>query len=183
MGSGTATPTQTTTGDILFGNKKKGIDESYLPGGKDFYEAFMKQYKEGLPKDISDIYTKQGKAQIGSQLAEGQQELLESLTGSGSGVPIDALIGGNTRLQNNANKSMSNLSDTLAMRNYGAKQDAFSNYANLIGLATGQGASNNAFNMQKYQIDKDKEFSWGDALGGLLGAGGSVASAGITRKK
>lgn len=180
MGSGTPTPTYTGLDKVIYGDK---YNEALLPGGEDFFNSFLKQYKEGLPKDISDIYTKQGKQQIGSNLEEGKQDLLESLTGSGSGVPIDALIGGNAKLQNNANKSFASLTDQLAMRNYGAKQDAFGNYANLIGLATGQGTNKNTFDMNKYNIDKQNEFSWGDALGATLGVGGSVASAGITRKK
>lgn len=197
MGSGNSeTPDYTSISDVLFGGNATDLTNAklggwqgkgksknpLLPGGEEFYKSFMEQYKEGLPKDIQEMYTKQGKAQIGSQLEEGRQNLSEQLAGSGSGVPLDALIGANSRLQTGANKAMAGLTDQLAMRNYGAKQEAFGNYANLMGLATGQGNSNNAFNMQKYQIDEENKFKWGDAIGGALGVGGALGGQAISRK-
>ena len=93
------------------------------------------------------------------------------------------MIAGQNKLQNSANNSLANLTDKYAMMNYDAKNSAFNNYGNLIGLASGESNNANSYNLNKYQIDKSNEFSWGDALGGALGAGGSIAGAGISRKK
>lgn len=179
MGSGTEAPKQVTTSEVLGGIK----NTNQLPGGRMFLEQFLKQNQEGLPQNIRDIYLKQGKEQIGSNLREGQQQLKQGLSSAGGNVPIDALISGQTKLQNSANNSLSALADKYAMVNYDAKNSAFGNYANLIGLATGQGAKADSFNMNRYNIDKQNEFNWGDALGGALGVGGTVAGAGISRKK
>lgn len=197
MGSGTASPERVTLNNVLsepttqqeytglggfhFASQKN--NPNTLPGGKMFLDDFLKQYKEGLPQNIKDIYLKQGKGQIGSQLKQGQEQLKENFASTGANVPIDAMIAGQNKLQSSANNSLANLTDKYAMMNYDAKNSAFNNYGNLIGLASGESNNANSFNLNKYQIDKANEFSWGDALGGVLGAGGSIAGAGISRKK
>lgn len=194
MGSGTTPPERVTLNSVLsdppqqtsgaFGGILTQVQpNNTLPGGKMFLDDFLKQYKEGLPQNIKDIYLKQGKGQIGSQLRQGQEQLKENFASTGGNVPIDAMIAGQTKLQNSANNSLANLTDKYAMMNYDAKNSAFGNYGNLIGLASGEGNNQNSFNLNKYQIDKANEFSWGDALGGALGAGGSVAGGAISRKK
>ncbi len=195
MGSGTTSPERVSLNSVLsdppqqqnnpggFGIGMKSNTNNTLPGGKMFLDDFLKQYKEGLPQNIKDIYLKQGKGQIGSQLRQGQEQLKENFASTGGNVPIDAMIAGQTKLQNSANNSLANLTDKYAMMNYDAKNSAFGNYGNLIGLASGEGNNQNSFNLNKYQIDKANEFSWGDALGGALGAGGSIAGGAISRKK
>lgn len=196
MGSGTVSPERVSLNSVLSDPpQEQGQPNNWnpllknqqtnntLPGGKMFLDDFLKQYKEGLPQNIKDIYLKQGKGQIGSQLRQGQEQLKENFAGTGGNVPIDAMIAGQTKLQDSANNSLANLTDKYAMMNYDAKNSAFGNYGNLIGLASGEGNNQNSFNLNKYQIDKANEFSWGDALGGALGAGGSVAGGAISRKK
>lgn len=195
MGSGTELPDRVSLNSVLsdppqqqqtsedFGIGMPSNTDNTLPGGKMFLDDFLKQYKEGLPQNIKDIYLKQGKGQIGSQLRQGQEQLKEGFASTGVNVPIDAMIAGQNKLQNSANNSLANLTDKYAMMNYDAKNSAFNNYGNLIGLASGESNNANSYNLNKYQIDKSNEFSWGDALGGALGAGGSIAGAGISRKK
>jgi len=194
MGSGTESPERVTLNSVLsdppqqqqtsgeLGIGMASNTDNTLPGGKMFLDDFLKQYKEGLPQNIKDIYLKQGKGQIGSQLRQGQEQLKEGFASTGANVPIDAMIAGQNKLQSSANNSLANLTDKYAMMNYDAKNSAFNNYGNLIGLASGESNNANSFNLNKYQIDKSNEFSWGDALGGALGAGGSIAGAGISRK-
>jgi len=195
MGSGTELPDRVSLNSVLsdppqqqqtsgeLGIGMASNTDNTLPGGKMFLDDFLKQYKEGLPQNIKDIYLKQGKGQIGSQLRQGQEQLKEGFASTGVNVPIDAMIAGQNKLQNSANNSLANLADKYAMMNYDAKNSAFNNYGNLIGLASGESNNANSFNLNKYQIDKSNEFSWGDALGGALGAGGTIAGAGISRKK
>ncbi len=188
MGSGTQAPGQVTTRDILGESPKKNghlfAQRDYtLPGGKMFLDEFIKEYQTGLPQNIKDIYLKQGKQQIGNNLREGQQQLKQGLASTGGNVPIDALISGQNKLQTSANNSLTQLADKYAMMNYDAKNSAFGKYANLIGLATGQGQEANNFNMNRYSIDKQNEFNWGDALGAGLGVGGQIAGGAIARKK
>lgn len=195
MGSGTELPDRVSLNSVLsdppqqqqtsedFGIGMPSNTDNTLPGGKMFLDDFLKQYKEGLPQNIKDIYLKQGKGQIGSQLKQGQEQLKENFASTGGNVPIDAMIAGQNKLQSSANNSLANLTDKYAMMNYDAKNSAFNNYGNLIGLASGESNNANSFNLNKYQIDKANEFSWGDALGSALGAGGSIAGAGISRKK
>ena len=195
MGSGATLPGRVGIKESLFGipkTKVKGImgndyeipgQESSIPGGQELYDTILSQFKNGLPDNIRDIYLKQGKAQIGSNLAEGNQNLKESLAGAGSNVPIDALISGQTKLQSGANKEIAGLNDTVALRNMDFKEQGYNDLLKLFGLAGGDASNTNSFNLNKYQIDKENEFSWGDALGGALGAGGQIGGAALKRKK
>lgn len=194
MGSGATLPGRVGIKESLFGipkTKVKGImgndyeipgQESSIPGGQDLYDTILKQFKGGLPDNIRDIYLKQGKGQIGSNLAQGQQSLKESLAGAGGNVPIDALIAGQTKLQSNANKEIAGLNDTVAMRDMDFKEQGYNDLLKLFGLASGDSNSTNQYNMAKYQTDKANEFSWGDALGGLFGLGGNVGGEWLKRK-
>ena len=77
MGSGTELPDRVSLNSVLsdppqqqqtsedFGIGMPSNTDNTLPGGKMFLDDFLKQYKEGLPQNIKDIYLKQGKGQIG----------------------------------------------------------------------------------------------------------------------
>lgn len=164
--------------------KYQTIDFSTIPGGMDFYKMLMAQYKDGVPKNISDIYLKQGRGQIGSNLAQGEQDLKESLSGTGSGVPIDALVRGQSRLQSGANSAIGGLNDKLGLLNYEAMQQAFNNYTGLLNVASQDAGRRNEFNVQKTQYDNENEqsdFDFGAVAGAGVGAAGNVLSSGISK--
>lgn len=144
---------------------------------------------QGLPQNIKDIYMKQGKGMIGGQLRSGQQTLRESLAGTGSGVPVDALMKGLGGLQGNANTALAGLSDTVAMRDYDAQENNLNRGERLAGLelqnyATRAGilGQNQAFGIEATRAHNENQFSWGK-LGGLLAsAGGQMGGQSISRK-
>jgi hypothetical protein len=77
-------------------------------------------------------------------------------------------------LNQNANKSLNDLYLGINDMDYKAMQNAFAKYGDLNRLAIGKSAATNDARLKGYQIDSENDFSWGDALGGLFGAGGNV---------
>jgi hypothetical protein len=166
MSSSNELPKQVTTG--------QGIKA--LPQGSSILYDLQKGFKNGLPKELSDIYTKIGKAEIGSNLAYGDQKLKQTFAGAGDDIPIDALVKGRVDLQNDANNSIAGLNDTLAMRNKEAKDKYLQQIYQLFGLGSNEAGSANNYNMNKYQIDESNRFKWGDFLGSLTQGVGSALS-------
>jgi hypothetical protein len=169
MSSENELPKQSTTQQGIAG----------LPNGNNILSTLQKGFENGLPKELSDIYTKKGKAQIGSNLAFGNQKLKQSLAGAGGNVPIDALVQGQIGLQSGANESIASLNDTLAMRNQEAKDNYLARIYQLFGLGAGEANSANAYNMNKYQIDESNRFKWGDFLGSLAQGAGTAIAGGL----
>lgn len=176
MGSSPTPPEYTGINETIFDwGQKKNI----MPGAAELYFGTMDKYRKGLPKDIQDIYTKQGKEQIGSSRMESEQALEEAIAGSGTGVPVDALLRGKGIINSESAKAMAGLTDQLAMRNYDAKNQAYNQYLALMGLANEVGTGKQSFDMRRYQIDEENAFKPGEAIGAVLGAGGQVLGAGI----
>jgi hypothetical protein len=182
MSSSNELPAQTSTGQGITGTKvtKNGWREvdtqGGLPHGQELLDTLFGGYKNGLPKELSDIYTKQGKSQIETNLAYGDQKLKQTFAGAGDNIPVDALIKGRVDLQNNANGSIAGLNDTLAMRNQEAKDKYLQQLYQLFGLGGQEAGTTNAYNMNKYQIDENNRFKWGDFLGSLAQGVGSALS-------
>ena len=185
MRSRTQAPNAINPSDYLF-----GTPDTTMPGGgfgkgmtikgskgifdKGLYDQFLAMAKNGLDPKVKAMI----EGQAGGQIAGGTQAINESF--AGSGLSQGSKLAGMTALRSNVGKNTQN---ALLEGDMNARQTGAGNVFNTLGI--GQSGSNamNQYNMGKYQIDKENEFSWGDAIGGLLGAGGSVAGAGISRKK
>lgn len=115
---------------------------------------------------------------FGALNKEQQQSMQESF--AGQNIPLATKIG----LMNNSRNSLGkDLQETILNANAQARNEGFSQYATLQGLAGQQTGMMNQYNMGKYQTDKQNEFSWGDALGGFLSAGGQVGGAAMMKPK
>lgn len=139
---------------------------------KGLYEQFLSQAKTGLDPKMRDLLTNQA----GGQIRGGEQSINENTVG----MPIGAKLAALTSLRSNVNKG---LQGSLVEGDLNARQQGAGNIFNTLGLGMQGSNMANQYAMNKYQIDKQNEFSWGDALGSLLGAGGQLGSAAIGKPK
>lgn len=126
----------------------------------------------GLPESLKKDLLKQTQGGIAGQLRSGEQNLREA--NAGSGGPAGSYLAGLTSMNANANKSLSDFNTNLAGQDFNARQTGFRSIMDLINLSQGEAGQKNQYNMNKYQIDEANTFKWGDFLGNLFGAGGSV---------
>lgn len=162
------------------------IDPERVPGGAELYESILKQYRQGLPQDIVDMYLKRGLGSISGNLRSGEQELRESLAQTGG--PTAALMSGLTKLYGEAGSARASLYDKVAEKNYDAKQQGLANYFGLFDRMMGSADRANQYrtNLRQEQAAQAQyadqgEFDWGSAAGGALEAGGTVAGAAISK--
>lgn len=135
----------------------------------------------GLPESIKNDLLKRTQGGIAGQLRSGEQGLREAFAGSGG--PAGSYLAGLTSMSSNANKSLSDFNSNLAEQDFGARQQGFRNVLDLINLAQGEAGQQNQYNMNKYQLDEANRFKWGDFLGNLFGAGGSIYGGYLAGKK
>ena len=182
MGSGNEAPNAVNPNEYLFGTEGREVNmmgkKFKIPGqkgmfDKGLYDQFLAMAKNGLDPKVKAMI----EGQAGGQIRGGEQAINESFAGSGGSM--GSKLAGLTALRSNVGK---NTQQSLLEGDMNARQMGAGNVFNTLGIGQSGANSLNQYNMGKYQIDKENEFSWGDALGGLLGAGGSVASAGISRK-
>ena len=184
MGSGSQAPSAVNPNEYLFGTEERNVPGMFgkgmkIPGQKGLfdralYDQYLAMAKNGLDPKMKAML----EGQAGGQIRGGEQSINESF--AGSGLPVGAQLGAKTALRGNVTK---NLQNSLLEGDANARQQGTANIMGTLGLGQQGAGMLNQYNMGKYQIDKENEFSWGDALGGLLGAGGSIGSAGISRKK
>jgi hypothetical protein len=187
MGGGSSTvPGYVDPKRILFGTESQTIPGMFGSGShtiqgteglfdKDLYKQFLQQAKTGLTPEQKAMI--EGKS-AGSQRS-GEQALREQFASMGN-TPVGAQVGAQTNLRSGLNK---NLLSALLEGDTNAKQQGVGNIMSTLGLGMRGSGQQNQYNMGKYQIDKENEFSWGDALGGLLGAGGQIGSSLISKPK
>lgn len=193
MGSGTELKDQET---FAQGTSK-------LPFGNELITSLFNKFRKGMrPQEMAifdrakkaqlDTYMKSGKRQIQTNVGESMQNLKENMVGSGTGVPVSAMLKGFGMLQAGGNKAMSELSDKysvastdldkyIAEKNMSEKDQALARLFQLYGLGGSQAQQSNEYNLNKYRIDKENEFDWGKVLGDLFGAGSNLASAFIMK--
>lgn len=158
---------------------------SNLEGGSDLL-ALSKQLinSKGLPAELRKRREEQG---LGSLAAARKIGLADMRGALGNGA---ALAEGFAGINKNLTQGTKDIHNSLAEMDYNAiksdRADGFGNYANLVQLAgqlagsknqlRGQNAAGrNEYNMNKYTIDKQNEFSWGDLFSGLFGTAGKLA--------
>ena len=167
-----------------------GFGIENIQGGKGVLDEVWNKRNEGLPTDVLSRMQRQGLGGISGNLQAGLNQINQGF--SGSGLSQGARLGAISDLYQGSGRSQIDLQDRMANMNYQAKQqnygDAFNRYMSLINQAAGIGqmqnqnalasaSMQNQWGMNKYNIDKQNEFSWGDALGSLLGAGGMIGGA------
>ena len=164
MGSGASAP------DFNLPNIGMGLSGI---GGKDLEAYARNQLLNGLdPRQKAML-----EGQASGSLRSGEQAQRERFASMGN-VPVGAQIGAQTNLRSDVNR---NLMDALLQGDIGAKQQGFQNWTQLGRMAMGISDTQNQYGLGKYQIDKSNEFNWGNALGGLLQAGGQAGSAAISK--
>lgn len=146
---------------------------SGLPNGEEILNRLLEEMRNGLPGDFKKKLEAQGKGAISGNLKTGEEQLRRTVARQGD-VPIGAKTDALAGLNQNANKSLNDLYLGIGDMDYKAMQNAFAKYGDLNRLAFGKSALVNDSRLKGYEIDKANEFSWGDALGGLFGAGGNV---------
>lgn len=144
-------------------------------GGREL-EAYAKNMlQQGLdPKQRAMI-----EGQAAGSLRSGEQNLREQFASMGN-APIGAQVGAQTNLRSSIGK---NLADTLLQGDLSAKQQGFNNWTGLGQMAMGISGMQNQYGMDAYKINKENEFSWGNFLGSLLGAGGNVLGGWLSKGK
>lgn len=110
-------------------------------------------------------------------LRSGIQSLQEQIASQGN-VPIGASLGALTNMRSQSSR---NLMETLFNANQQAKQTGVGNILSTLGLGLQGANSQNTYNMEQYKVDKENEFNLGKVLGGLMGAGGQLGSAAISK--
>jgi len=149
---------------------------SGLPFGKDMLDNIMSEIKNGLPADLRSRIENQGTGAISGNLKSGEEKMRRTFASEGD-VPIGARTDAMSNLNKNANKSLNDLYTNIGDMDYKAMQNAYGKYGDLIRLAMGKANSTNDARLKSYQIESEGDFSWGDAIGGLLGAGGQIGGA------
>lgn len=186
FGGGTSTPNYQDPTTSLFGTQGQtvrnpitgtifaGSQAGLLPDRKLFDQLYGQSLNGLTPEERANL-----EKRAGGELRSGTQGLNEQFAGMGN-VPIGAKAGAYTNLRSGINENLLNAinSGNLASKGYGLQ-----GISNLLGLGMSESGNRNQFNMSKYQIDKENEFSFGDFLGGVLGAGGQIGSALIRKGK
>jgi len=141
-----------------------------LPGGQRSFDFATQLMANGLPPELKQAMTNQFQGNLGGQLRSGEQALQENFASQGGG-PTGALLGGLVSQQANANNASKDYYANLLNQDFGARQQGFNNLTNIQSLLASLTGQKNDYNMNKYQIDKQNEFSWGQFLGDALGFG------------
>jgi hypothetical protein len=141
-----------------------------LPGGGQSFDFATKLMANGLPQDLKDAMTNQFQGNQAGQLRSGEQALRESFASQGN-APSGSLLSGLVSQQSNANNSAKDYYANLLNQDFGARQQGFNNLTNIQSLIASLTGQKNDYNMNKYKIDKENEFSWGQFLGDALGFG------------
>ena len=148
-----------------------------IAGGQESFHFATQLMEKGLPPELKQAIENQFQGNLGGQLRSGEQQLRENFASQGKG-PTGALLGGLVSQQANANNTSKDFYANLLGQDFNARQQGFNNLTGLQGLLAQISGQQNAYNMQKYQTDKENEFSWGDLGGDIFGAFGQIIGAG-----
>lgn len=189
-----------------YGNNTGGLDYLDDASKNMILEAYNRR-NQGLPDNIKQNWLKTAEESKNKNLSEYKDLLLRGA--NKSGVPISALTNSASDFMAKENVSGRQTARDISTADYSAQQqnygDSIKTYLQGLGIGTGiwgQQNSNqlsgagmknqfemnntnnkNQFAMNKYQAEKANEFNWGDALGSLLGLGGTLGGAFIGKMK
>ena len=192
MSSGTKAPTFTQadlTKDYSIGGQ---LDQT----GQGLMAELMNNRLQGIPQDVQNKLRTAVQQQTNNQVVDAKRLMQENL--QGKQLPTGALTNAVSGLYRDRSQQLAGLESNLAMSDYEAKQanmmKALSGYQGLTGLSTNIGNLKNQYSlananmmnqnaMNKYQIDRDNEWGWGDLVGSLLGAAGQLGGAAIGKSE
>lgn len=176
--------------------EKYGIQDQLGSTGQGFLNDLLARQNQGLPDQLKALITKQAEDTVNASLTSAKRQAKESL--AGRQVPTGSLVRTMADLYTNKANVMTGVNKDLALSDYQEKvanqAKALQGFLGLQGMASGMAGSKNqfnlstagmqnAYNMNKYNVDKANEFNWGEALGSLFGAGGTIGGAMIGKPK
>lgn len=165
----------------------QNYNPSQFQGGQPVLNQLLRQFQnpQGLSQGTRDIFEKQGRGSLIGSLNSSKDQLGSSL--SAANVPLSERIKGFQGLERNYQSGLNDLYSNIAGQNETAvganKAQGLSGYLSLLGLAGNKENALNTYGMNKYQTDKENEFSLGKALGGILQTGGQLGGAAISKKR
>lgn len=162
-----------------------------LDAGQELKKRIMEMIANGLPSDVRANLERQGLGAISGNVSAGKRAIEEN---TGAGTSTGARTSALSKMYGAAGTQRKDLYGDIANKEMAGRQAGFGIYSNLAGLAAGIGQNKigntlnekelalqrDALNFQKKQYEDDSGFSLGGFLGDIIGAGGQVASAGIT---
>lgn len=175
--------------------REQGISDNLGDVGTNFLESLLSRQNQGLPEELKTLLKTSAENSLNSGYTTGKRLLQEQT--AGKQLPTGALTKGFTDLATNRSAGQVQSDANISLQDYQALQSnrdkALAGFMGLQGLASnmagnrnntimGLAGMQNNYNSQKYQTEKANEFSWGDALGDVLGAGGKLAGAAIGKK-
>lgn len=152
-------------------------------------ERFLSSITEGgiLNDPYYQALKQQGLQNIGGQMLSGKQDINEKLASMGNlpaGVGLDAL----NKLRQSGVDASNKLNTDFLGADLTARQNAVSQAIGIQGLENQSAGMRNQFNlgtfdkgMSAYQADQQNSFGVGDVLGGLMGVGGQLGGAAISK--
>lgn len=161
-----------------------------LYGGGELWKSLQGKMNSGLSSEARGIMEKQGLGGISGQTSAGLDKIKTGF--NNAGLSSAAKLGAMSNLYQGQQDATSGLFQNIGLaeeqarqRNYGTGLEGmlgmYSAADRLSGLknqfALNSSGMQNEYNMNKYQVDKQNEFSWGGLLGGLLGVGGQLGGA------
>lgn len=141
--------------------------------------AFLDTDK-GLPERIKADMIKKGKGFLSGSYESGTADLKQALQGSGSGVTVDALIAGKTKLLSQKNQGLLDLNSNVQNADYEAVE------ANKNRLMDEYKTKLSAWGAQQQFGSEDEArnsgFKIGDLIGSVAGVGGQLGGGALARK-
>jgi len=167
--------------------KGTGIGENLGQTGQDFLSSLLAKQNQGLSPELKALLEKSTSNTLDSTFTSGKRALTEAT--AGKQLPTGALTKGITDLYTNRARGLNEAKTNIELQDYTAKENnyakalqGFLQLQQLAGNLAGQNNSNqlqlsgmkNNYNLNKYQVDEQNSFGWGDLFGGLFGAGGKI---------
>lgn len=181
-GEGTQVPTYQDPNLVGY-----GIEENLGSTGQGFMNDLLARQNQGLPDEIKNLIRKGIEDTQNASIVSAKRQMKEAT--AGKQLPTGAIMSGLADLYSQKATAVNQGNTDIAFKDYDAKTknqaNALQGFMGLQGLASGIAGNKNqlAFNlsnaknqygMNKYQIDKENEFSFGKLFGDLFNVGGSV---------
>lgn len=167
-----------TVSDFM-GNTTSVGSDPLIPKGKELFSSLFDKFNKGLDPKILEALRMRTEGQLRTNQSEQEQKLNE-LNSSETGTPIDAIISGKTKLQNQTNRGIASNNLDLSLTNENAKNQGLSQLFQLFGIGQNESNSQSQYDLEKYKSDQQGRAGKGGALGSLIAAGGDIASTIIT---
>lgn len=162
-----------------------GIDN--VEGGQGLYNNFFGLLNQGLSQSVKDNLFAQGLGGISGNINSGVNAVNENYSSSS---PSDSKLSAISRIFGQSAKAQTDLSRDVNLADQNQlnqnRQTGYQNIFGLLGLGNQIGQQKNAnaletanmenqYNQNQFKYEEESGFSFGNFLGSLLGAGGTIA--------